>query len=308
MPMKTLFSIIITFCVAFCISNCTENKTNSSQSESDSLQILKKRVSELELQIQKLQFPADQRLNKIKDLIAKEELDSALYEIKELKSCFPESEETKSTIALTEEINKKKAEIEEEKQRIKALGFKALQVAQSVTISENTVLFSNCQIGAKYTHDVYPTYGGTEWREHTADKGSKFISFNMDVTSTSKNPNIPTVAFYLIEGEKLIYKDVFWVNFARWSDYGCYLGNEPDLKNDFSKVNTVKFKVGLSLEDINFTKPYMIVLKKANKLARYTHAYDDPPVTYSGDMEYPSSLSIDDFNNGEYVAIKIANL
>ena len=52
----------------------------------------------------------------------------------------------------------------------------------------------------------------------------------------------------------------------------------------------------------------MIVLKKANKLARYTHAYDDPPVTYSGDMEYPSSLSIDDFNNGEYVAIKIANL
>jgi len=36
----------------------------------------------------------------------------------------------------------------------------------------------------------------------------------------------------------------FETEYARWSSYGHYLGNYTDKINDFSKVSTVRFKLG----------------------------------------------------------------
>lgn len=130
----------------------------------------------------------------------------------------------------------------------------------------------------------------------------------MDVTSTSKDPNLPTLAFYSVQGDKLKLEGTFSVYFARWSDYGTYLGNEPDLKNDFSKVSTVKFKLGCELRSNLFSKPYVVVLKKENTQVRYEERFRNPPIYYYGSADYPQTLSIDNFNNGDYVAIKLANL
>lgn len=293
---------LITFC------GCSDNAQSHIQEMTDSMAILNQRIVELESQVKQLQYPADVRLKDIKEKIANDNLDDAIKKINELCDCFPYSDEAKESKSLVASIKEKKEAIENEKKRIKALGFKALGSLQNVTIGDNKIIFSNFKVGQKYTHDVYPTYSGTEWREHTADRGSSFISCNMDITSSSKDPKIPTIAFYSVDGEKLIHQKDFWVNFARWSDYGCYLGNEPDLKNDFSKVSTVKFRVGAQLEDIYFKKPYVIVLKKANTLSRHYDRFENPPVSYYGDASYPSTLTIDNFNNGKYVALKIANL
>ena len=258
--------------------------------------------------ISMLQFPADQRLAKIKELISEEKYSEAKSAIANLKSVFPQSQEASQCAALSESIDAKLAAIEAEKQRIKALGFKALKVQSTVTVGYNTVTFGSFSIGAKFVHDVYPTYTGSSWYEHTADRGNKYISCAMDVTSTSKDPNIPTLAFYTINGDKLIKQGDLWVQMGRWQDYGTYLGNEHDLKNDFSKVSTVKFKLGLELPDADFSKSYIVVLKKANTQVRHYERMRNPPVYYGGNAGYPSSLTIDDFNNGDYVAIKIANL
>lgn len=255
-----------------------------------------------------LQFPADQRLAKIKELISDEKYSEAKSAIANLKSVFPQSQEASQCAALSESIDTKLAAIEAEKQRIKALGFKALKVQSKVAVGYNTVTFGSFSIGPKFVHDVYPTYTGSSWYEHTADRGNKYISCAMDVTSTSKNPNIPTLAFYTINGDKLIKQGDLWVQMGRWQDYGTYLGNEHDLKNDFSKVSTVKFKLGLELPDADFSKPYIVVLKKANTQVRHYERMHNPPVYYKGNADYPSSLTIDDFNSGDYVAIKIANL
>ncbi len=255
-----------------------------------------------------LQFPVDQRLAKIKQLISEASFTYAKKEISDLESYFPNSQEAAQCSALTESINAKLAAIEAEKERIKALGFKALKPQTKVSIGYNTVNFGTFTVGAKFIHDVYPTYVGSSWYEHTADRGNKYISCAMDVTSESKDPDIPTLAFYAIHGDKLIKKGDFRIQMGRWQDYGTYLGNEHDLKNDFSKVSTVKFKLGLELPDSDFSSPYIIVLKKANTQVRHYERMRNPPIYYEGDAEYPQTLNMDNFSSGDYVAIKIANL
>ena len=98
------------------------------------------------------------------------------------------------------------------------------------------------------------------------------------------------------------------VDLARWEDYGTYLGNEPDLNNDFSKVDNVKFKVGCELPESDFSNPYVVVLKKENTQVRHYERFRNPPVYYSGYAEYPQSLTLEDFSDGKYVAVRIANL
>ena len=265
-------------------------------------------INQMRDSIDMLKFPADQRLAKIKQMIASEDFSGAKSAIAQLCSLFPNSIQASQCPALSESIDNKLAAIEAERQRIKALGFKALKPKTKVTIGYNTVTFGSFKVGTKFIHDVYPTYTGSSWYEHTADRGNKYISCDMDVTSTSKEPDIPTLAFYEIQGDKLVKKGDFWIQMGRWRDYGTYLGNENDLGNDFSKVSTVKFKLGLELQDATFSKPYIIVLRKANTQSRHYNRYDNPPISYSGSAGYPSTLNIDDFNTDNYVAVKIANL
>lgn len=296
------------------LASCGSGGSSSSglQAKVDSLANLvatqQATISSMHDSIAVLQFPADQRLAKIKQLIADESFVDAKKEISALQSYFPNSQEAAQCQSLTESINSKLAAIEAEKERIKSLGFKALKTQSKVSIAYNTVIFSGISVGNKFIHDVYPTYTGSEWRVHTADRGNKYITAAMDVTSTSKNPDIPTLAFYSIHGSNLSLEGTFRVDMARWSDYGTYLGNEPDLKNDFSKVSTVKFKLGCELSEDVFSKPYIVVLKKANTQIRNEERMRNPPIYYFGDAGYPQSLNIDDFNDGNFVAVKIANL
>lgn len=253
-------------------------------------------------------YPANQRLAHINTLFSEEKYLDAKSEISELQRIFPNSDEATLSVTIFENINARLAEIEEEKQRIKALGYKALNTHNTVTIGYNEATFGSFTIGKKFIHDVYPTYSGSSWFEHTADRNHQYISVPMNITSTSNNPDIPTLAFYAIKGEQLQLKGTFWIQMARWDDYGSYLGNEPDLNNDFSKVSSVKFKLGLELEDSDFKSPYVIVLKKQNTHSRQYDRFENPPISYIGSDHYPSTLTIDNFNNGDYVAIRIANL
>lgn len=309
---RVLYIVVVLISVALVGCGGGERSINDLQTKVDSLTNIvssqQASISAMRDSIAVLQFPADQRLAKIKQLIAEESFASAKKEISALESYFPNSQEAVQCPALIESINSKVAAIEAEKERIKALGFKALKTQTKVTVGYNTVVFGSFSIGAKFIHDVYPTYTGSSWYEHTADRGNKYISCAMDVTSSSKGPDIPTLAFYAIQGDKLVKKGDLWVQMGRWQDYGTYLGNEHDLKNDFSKVSTVKFKLGLELPDADFSAPYVIVLKKANTQVRHYERMRNPPVYYEGNAGYPQTLNIDNFSNGDYVAIKIANL
>jgi len=129
----------------------------------------------------------------------------------------------------------------------------------------------------------------------------------MAVTSSSHDPNLPEIAVYSISGDKMNFVGTFDTEFARWSDYGSYLGNYHDSRNDFSKVSTVAFKLGVQINTSKLSKPYAIVIMKKNCLSYYYDRYRNPPISYVGTAGYPSTLSLSDFKN-KYVIIKKYNL
>lgn len=289
-------------------------------SENKSLSKLRKERNELVAQVKAdsvviktlrdsiamLSFPANQRLTKINGLLSVGNYAEAREEVSRLVSLFPESREAKSAPVLIEKINKLVAQKYAEEERIKALGFKGLKPSASTTIGYNKVVFSNISVGSVFTFDAYDD----SYHYYTADRGNRYITAAMRITSEDKNPRLPQPALYSISGDTMKWEGNFIVRFTRWRDYGSYLGNYSDNGNDFSKVSSVNFKIGYEASEETAKKPYAIVLLKENTLLRQYERFDNPPVSYTGRVDYPYSLRLEDFTkeDSHYVVIKVANL
>lgn len=269
----------------------------------DSLTIVRNELKDAKAKIELLSFPAEQRLQKAQRLLEAGELDKAASEVEQLKRIFPNSSEASSALALLSKISEIKEAKRKEEERIKALGFKAIPEQATVKIEYNTVTFSNISIGKNYIHDSYDD----RYFYNDADRGCKYISVLMSVKSDDHDPNIPQLAVYTIQGDKMLLEGSFRTEFNRWEDYATYLGNYHDSHNDFAKVNTVKFKLGLQMSDEKLSKPYAIVLMKKNALIRQYEQFRNPPVYYSGSADYPTTLYVNDFAN-KYTIIKRYNL
>lgn len=309
--MNTRVILLLTFSTTLIIS------CGVKQSEYDSikneLETAKKQIvqdsihiSNLRDTITMLSLPANQRLTLINEQVSNGKYSQAQRSIDELNRLFPNSKESQQTSAILQRIDYLIAKQKAEEERVKALGFKALKPQSSATIDYNKVSFSNITTSSNFVFDSY----GDSWRYRTADRGNVYITAVMSVTSSSKNPDLPTLAIYSINGDQMNLEGTMDVRFARWQDYGHYLGNYPDYSNDFAKTSTIRFKLGKEVSSDVIKKPYAIVLKKYNGLSRKNDKYADPPVSYSGYIDYPYALSINDFtiNNSQYIITKISNL
>lgn len=254
--------------------------------------------------IDELAYPANQRLATVQSLITKKDFDQAKMELDKLIALFPKSSEAQMQVSLNEKIEKGlQAKLEEEK-RLKALGFKALKDNLSISCGNVKASFSNIGIGSTFIFDNY----GYEYFYSQADKDSKYVSAAMNITSDDSDPKLPQCAIYIVDGDHLNYEGVLVTKFARWDDYGTYLGNSHDFNNDFAKVNTVKFKIGAELSNEKIKKPFVLVLKKENVLERTHSSYSRPEISYIGLADFKKKLTIEDFaENGQYVAVKRFN-
>lgn len=251
-----------------------------------------------------LSYPADQRLSTINKLISDELFDKARLEISNLKKIFPNSKEASNIDQLLVKVNNLEKKKEAEIQRIKALGFKAIKPETSITIDYNKVAFSITTSNV-FTFDSY----GATYFYRDADRGYKYVTGTMTVTSSSKYPDIPEPQLYEIVGDKMVKSSSFDTRFARWSDYGSYLGNYHDSGNDFRKTSTIRFKVGAHIDaEIINKKPVAVVLKHENILSREENDINNPPVSYTGGYgKYPSELRLEDFTKGDYHVVKYFN-
>ena len=253
-----------------------------------------------------LSFPADQRLTKINSLVSSGEYTAAKREISRLIELFPESKEAKSAPAINERIDKLIAQKKAEEERIKALGFKALKASTSFKIDYNKVELTSISVGNTFTFDSY----GDRYFYRSADRGNKYITAAMKITSDSKDPKLPQLAVYKISGDSMTWEGNFKTEFARWDDYGSYLGNDHDFGNDFAKTSSVRFKIGKEVAEEIVKGPYALVMKKENALNRNYERFDNPPISYIGSVDYPYTLKLEDFTkeNSQYIVVKIANL
>ena len=253
-----------------------------------------------------LAFPADQRLTKINSLVSSGDYTAAKQEISRLVELFPESKEAKSAPAISERIDKLIAQKRAEEERIKALGFKALKASTTFKIDYNTVELTSISVGNTFTFDSY----GDRYFYRTADRGNKYITAAMKITSQDKNPKLPQLAIYSISGDTMFKVGNFDTEFARWKDYGTYLGNTHDFGNDFAKTSSVRFKIGEEVSEDIVKGPYALIMKKENGLSRNYDRFGNPPVSYTGYVSYPSTLKLEDFtkDGSEFIVVRIANL
>lgn len=269
----------------------------------DSLSIVRNELKEAKAKIEVLSYPADQRFSHITELFNAQEYDKVKKEIAEMKSVFPNAPENTECGKILEKISTLEAAKKAEEERIKALGFKAITQKTTFKIDYNTIALSSISIGKTYTFD----YRSDEWTYREADRGTKYISAAMSVTSTDHDPNLPQLAVYKIEGGNMVYVESFDTEFARWEDYGSYLGNDHDFHNDFAKVSTVKFKIGVQISDEVLSKPYAIVVKSENGLTSSYDRFKNPPKSYIGSVSYPRTLNVEDFSKN-FILVKTYNL
>lgn len=303
---------IITLCVCTLLVGCSvksaefENIKNErdelkAKTTSDSMLICRMRDT-----ISMLAIPVDQRMAKVNRLINDGDFKGARNEMVAITSLFPESKEATSADAVFSRIDDLMAKKKAEEERVKSLGFKALKPISKVSVVYNEVAFTGLSTGKTFSYDSY----SYEYHYSTADRGNVFVTAAMSVTSTSKDPQIPTLAVYSIVGDRMKLEGTMRIRFAKWEDYGTYLGNYHDNGNDFSKTSTVKFKLGVEVPEDVTKKAYAVVLKKENCYSRHQDRFDNPPVSYSGSADYPNILKLEDFTRegSKYVVIKLANL
>lgn len=267
-----------------------------SQSDYDKLksknESLSKRISELNSTIQSLRdsvsilsYPAEQRLNHIIELIKEEKYEKAKKNIAELKKVFPYSIESNKCGEQLAIIDKKITEQKAKEERIKALGFKVFNDNTIVNINETNCRYSGFNYGRTYTFDYCNDVG--EYSYRTADKDNTYILVSLNMSTKEKYASTPPMKVYKIEDGKLKEIGYFSEEYATWTSYGAKIGNYSDDSHDFSKVNSINYKMAAEISIEDSKKPLVILISKnKDSLA------DD--------------LTVENVNN-HYIVVKILN-
>lgn len=259
-------------------------------------------VVALKEKITKLEAENDELRNTPVVLLA--ELDSsatagdeikALAALERLKTKYPSSSESavgaKRVATMVAEREKK----ERESNRIASLGLKALVVNPKFTSDDVTVSVERPGIQKKWIFDAYDS----QYRFLEAEKGSSFITSKISIFSKSKDPKLPGIGVYVSDGSKLKKIGAVEYRFARWDDFGSYLGNNADYRNDFAHSTSIPFSTGVELVDSQIKKPLYLVATKEGCNTRSEERFHQPPVWYfaSGCTTLKDELTIEDFKD-----------
>lgn len=183
-------------------------------------------------------------------------------------------------------IKLKNAEIETE--RRERLKFKILKEINPVKMNNLSIKAYGFNFTNEFTFDRYDD----SYHYRQAERGNKFLSFDVTISSEEKNPNLPLFYIYVFDKNKLKrlsrLKGMSY-EFYRWEDYGTYLGNYADYSNDFSRTKRIRFDVGEQLQITKYKgKEIYLVLSKKDYAYRNRTTIGNPEIEYS-----PNSVIVD---------------
>jgi hypothetical protein len=261
---------------------------------------LKKKVAALEAEIKELQSTPAALLGAVN--AAGDNLSAASAAADRLKAKFPNSSESVAADKRILELVTKKSKEEAEAKRVAALGFKAFTPNARLEGDEATIVLKG--VGLKKTW-IFDGYDG-EYHYQEAEKGSTFVAAQVTASSKNKDPKLPGVALYAVDGPTLVKIADFAYRFVRWDDYGSYLGNYADYRNDFAHSSTIPFTIAASIEVDKVKKPLYVLASREGCYHRSSGRFNNPPVSYySSDCSMLKvSITPDDLKNG---AVKLVS-
>lgn len=264
--MKKLIYIIVIALVGCGIPSEEHSRVIS---ERDSLKVeLSKAVEYMQTlqdSIVLLSYPANQRYEVIMALIRQGQLDSALVEIEGLQRIFPKSKEAIASTSQIDIITQKKEQLSKEEERRKALGFKVFQDNSTITLTDKDGKVRKCSFGSfsygrTFTFDYCDDVG--EYSYRTADKDKTYILSSMTMSTKEKFAITPSIFTFKIEGDTLKKIGGFQDEYASWISYGAKIGNYSDDTHDFSKVNSVRYKIASEISIEDSKQPLVILVSK----------------------------------------------
>lgn len=264
--MKTIKLILILTTALIIISCSNESKKNYSELEqrynllSEENESLKSRLNVMADSILVLKFSASDRLYQIEKLFSDNDFEKAKKQIVELKKVFPFSKEIQETDKLEVAIAKKEEEQRKEEERIKALGYKVFKDNTSGKIGNVSFVLSGFTFGTQYTFGNCSDVG--EYSYRTADKNNRYFLASLLLSTKEKYASVPNFYLYKIEDGNLHKIGYFSDEYASWTSYGAKIGNYSDDSHDFSKVNTVKYKLACEISTGLTKQPLIMLVKK----------------------------------------------
>lgn len=285
MKNTTGFIIFAIIGITLSMPSCKKQQCSSCEfwiKENDSLLVI----------IEDLRNTPEMRLTLLEQLFERKSYDSCKMVFNQLSEKYPDTEEAKVGKALIMEVEKIEEKIRQEKQRKKQLGFMALKIDNNVKVDYTTLYFSG--IG-KVNQVIIDRYEN-RYHYYTAERGNFFVTCVVKITSAIKNPELPPVLVYKLQDSSLAYVEKLKYRFYSWSDYGTYLGNYHERRNDFAYSETVNFVLYAELSKVNIGKdPLYLLVGKENCVERKTYSLDNPPVYYKYREEFnkPSRLSLE---------------
>ena len=273
-------TVLLSMASVLLISACGVNEADyhKALSQIDSLKNVigkyEEKCAALQDSISLLKFPADQRYNQIVKLVKEDRFIEARIAITDLKRVFPKSKEAELIAGQLSVIERREAEKKAEEERIKALGFKVFKDQTTVTFDKRTSCsFSGFTNGRTFTFDYVSDVN--EYSYRTADKGNIYILSNMSLTTKEKHASTPSIAVYKIVDGSLNRIASFQEEYATWATYGAYIGNYSETSHDFSKVNTVRWKIAAEISNEDSMLPLIILTSKDGTSPDSTLSLDD---------------------------------
>jgi hypothetical protein len=258
------FQVLSIACICLVFAGCTNQQANqtiaalrSQLSEAQGQNSkLKARVDELSRKVKALANTPSARLEAIRQLVAKRDLNGASAVSSELKSKYPNAQQTQAAEQLVRDLSARLQAEQEKQARLQKLKFRALDVTPTFTSSGITFRTLKMSTTSRWISDSYQY----EYHYSDADRGTKYVVLRVNISSTNdKDPKLFPVAVYRVVGNKLDQVADFSYAFRRWHDYGSYLGNYGDSGNSFAKSKTVEFTLAAQVSDTYLKEPLLIV-------------------------------------------------
>lgn len=286
--MKNLFIILVVFPL---LNSCDVRN-------SEEFKELLEENEKLKLQIDSLSNTSENRFLNANKLFTEEKWEDAINAFENYVRDFSDSFYTSKAIVNLDKAKRELRNLQAENERRERLKFRAINATNPVKIDSISIRAFGFNFTNEFTFDRYDD----NYHYRQAERGSKFLSFDVSIMSESKHPNLPLFYVYVFDSDRLIrisgLKGMTY-EFHRWDDYGSYLGNYADYGNDFSRTRTIRFDLGEQLvEDKYKGKEIYIVMSKKEYAYRKSTRIGNPEIQYSPysvETDIPEILDLDEF-------------
>lgn len=282
--------------------NSSNSETKSLRAENERLQI---KVAELKKQIEELSRTPESMLSELERSLSAQDLSAASKLASSLGTRFPGSPESNLAKNKVEQLQQKIKEREEQAKLLEAKGVFGLKPASAPSLNGITLKKETVTLGKRWTFDAYDD--SYHYRE--AERGERLLVLRATVQSIDKNPSLPEVAIYKVDGSTLTKVRHMDYEFRRWSGHGQYIGLYHDYANDFAHSKTIPFNLGVSISEELSRSPFAVVFT-GQMCHRRDSKIGQPEVVYNYDYtgcKSKDELVADDFTTGPYRIIEFFN-